>query len=174
MSETQYTESDEQCKNIQLIIINDQIVFCAGWCLCVLFVSTSVVLDLSRSILISLPKQHFSLDSGDSLHSFPGSAGDCQPLPVHQYGTPIDYTPIDFSVIGDSAARLLSDVPDNTTRLEHLSFTNLLLNLSRLTCCNLLTVQSPPDRYMQMQQGATCADNIYTCKKWVKRRGDTR
>lgn len=43
---------------------------------------------------------------------------------LRRYGTPIDYTPIDLCVIVNSAARSLCDVPDNTTRPEHLSFTN--------------------------------------------------
>ncbi len=76
---------------------------------------------------------------------------------VCQYRAPIDYTPIDLYVIGNSAARLFGDVPDNTAELEHLSFTNLSLNLSRLTYRNLITAQSLLDGYMQIQE-ATCAD----------------
>lgn len=45
---------------------------------------------------------------------------------AYQYRTPIDCTPIDSGVIANSAARLLSDVPDNTTRPEHSSFTDLI------------------------------------------------
>lgn len=48
----------------------------------------------------------------------PRTAGCCR------YGTPIDYTPIDLRVILNSAARLPCDVPDNTTRPEHLSYAN--------------------------------------------------
>lgn len=51
--------------------------------------------------------------------------------PAYQYRTPIDYTPIDSGVIANSAARLLGDVPDNTTRPEHPSFTDLFLHPSR-------------------------------------------
>lgn len=43
---------------------------------------------------------------------------------LRRYRTPIDYTPIDLCVIVNSVARSLCDVPDNTTRPEHLSFTN--------------------------------------------------
>lgn len=51
--------------------------------------------------------------------------------PLYQYRTPIDYTPIDSGVIANSAARLLGDVPDNTTRAAHPSFTNLIPKPSR-------------------------------------------
>lgn len=51
----------------------------------------------------------------------PRTAG---PARCCRYGTPIDYTPIDLCVIVNSAARSRCDVPDNTTRPEHLSYTN--------------------------------------------------
>lgn len=84
------------------------------------------------------------------------SARDCQPGRfVNTERLSITLPSISMS-LGISVGRLLSDVPDNRTRLEHLSFTNLLLSLSRLTRCNLPTVQSSQNWYMKIQ-GATCA-----------------
>lgn len=57
---------------------------------------------------------------------FRRSAEDGWPGLAYQYRTPIDCTPIDSGVIANSAARLLGDVPDNTTRPEHPSFAGLI------------------------------------------------
>lgn len=208
MSETQCTDTDEQCKNMLLIInylVSSFSVQDNGWInhralmekyaptarrdkQALLYFWFNLFLKLCYSISSLFQEMdtwtkttfifHFcdvwvkaelkkAFLSESSSNAFPPcdksvaspcsywctvSAGDWL---VHQYRTPIDYTPIDFYVIGNSAARLLSDVPDNTTRLEHLSFTNLLLSMSHLTSHNLPTVKSSLDGYMQIQD-ATC------------------
>lgn len=50
--------------------------------------------------------------------------------------TPIDYTLTDFCFTGNGSVRLLNDGPDNTTTLVHLSFADLLLIVSHVTCHN--------------------------------------